>query len=37
MTNNIKTVALNTLQDTFDKDQPILKIATNAGNCKSYF
>jgi hypothetical protein len=36
MINNIKTAALNTLQDTTNKDQPILKIAT-AGNCKSYF
>tara|TARA_B110000305_G_scaffold215652_1_gene253360 strand:+ start:40 stop:153 length:114 start_codon:yes stop_codon:yes gene_type:complete len=35
--NDIKTAALNNLQDPFDKNQPILKIAANAGNCKSYF
>jgi len=37
LVNNIKTAALNTLQNTTNKDQPILKITTTAGNCKSYF
>jgi len=37
MINNIKTAALKTLQDTTNKDQPILKIASNAGNYESYF